>query len=94
VIRDDSVTKLEGVIMASMTGESCPRPQRQQHNGCASKLQILHVYFLFPKMSRIADASGFVMNCAINARLDRFGEIERYRTGVFVLDFSKPTAKK
>ena len=26
VIRDDSVTKLEGVIMASMTGESCPRP--------------------------------------------------------------------
>jgi hypothetical protein len=45
-------------------------------------------------MSRIADASGFAMNCAINARLDRFGEIERYRIGVFVLDFSKPTAKK
>jgi hypothetical protein len=51
VIRDDSVTKLEGVIMASMTGESCPRPQRQQHNGCAGKLQILHYY-----VSRIAAA--------------------------------------
>ena len=37
------------------------------------------------------------MNCAINARLARFGEIERierYRIGVFVLDFSKPTEKK
>jgi hypothetical protein len=56
VIRDDSVTKLEGVIMASMTGESRPRPQRQQHNGCASKLEILHYYLLFPKMSRIAAA--------------------------------------
>jgi hypothetical protein len=42
VIRDDSVTKLEGVIMAGMTGESCPGPQRHQHNGCAGKLQILH----------------------------------------------------
>src|SRR5208283_3633330 len=49
VIRDDSVTKLEGVIMASMTGESRPRPQRQQHNGCASKLEILHYYLLFSK---------------------------------------------
>jgi len=56
VIRDDSVTKPEGVIMASMTGESRPRPQRQQHNGCASKLEILHYYLLFPKMSRIAAA--------------------------------------
>ena len=56
VIRDNSVTKLEGVIMASMTGESGPRPQRQQHNGCAGKLQILHYYLLFPKMSRIAAA--------------------------------------
>jgi hypothetical protein len=54
VIRDDSVTKLEGVIMASMTGESRPRPQRQQHNGCASNLEILHYYLLFPKMSRSA----------------------------------------
>ena len=42
VIRDDSVTKLEGVIMAGMTGESCPRPQSQQRNGCEGKLQILH----------------------------------------------------
>jgi hypothetical protein len=56
VIRNDSVTKLEGVIMAIMTGESCPRPQCQQHNGCAGKLQILHYYLLFPKMSCIAGA--------------------------------------
>ena len=54
VIRDDIVTKLEGVTMAGMTGESCPRPQRQQRNGCAGKLQILHYYLL--KMSRIAAA--------------------------------------
>ena len=50
VIRDDSVTKLECVIMAGVAGESRLRSQRQQHNGCTGKLQIhLHLYLLFPK---------------------------------------------
>jgi hypothetical protein len=57
VIRDDSVTKLECVIMAGVVGKSRPRPQRQQHNGCTGKLQIhLHLYLLLPKKSRIATA--------------------------------------